>query len=171
MDTVPLKLDGLPIEIIQCIASHGLCEAALTLSHVNRSLYKACSDRQVFKSIIKNRNGHGGPNWDIMPLSDGSPTSSWARYALADSMARRWIAKADANPPWLPVHFPSWAPQLMCSSREFCRTISRDVAEICSQTLYLAPLTPQCYTLLSLKPWEMSSTPRPIMMWKRTPIR
>jgi len=119
MDAMPLKLDSLPVEIIQRIASNGPSESALTLSRTNRCLSRACNDRQVFKSILRNRNGFGGPNWIPVPLSSDAPTSSWARYALADSRAGQWAAGDWEYQAALPVDFLVWAPQLMSSCREF----------------------------------------------------
>ncbi len=115
---MPLEFGDLPVEIVQRIASHGPCESALALARVSRSLHRACNDRQVFKAILRNCNGYGGPSWDAVPLSNDSPTSSWARYALADSIARAWAAGNEVDRDEVPPSFAAWSPQLMCNSRE-----------------------------------------------------
>ena len=85
------RLDALPVEILHRIASLGTCEAALALSRVNKALYLACNDCLVYKAILDNRNGTGGPKWQhCLPLSMQSPISSWARYALAESKAAQY---------------------------------------------------------------------------------
>ena len=114
MSTEYYKLDALPIEIIRRIASLGNCEAALALSKVNRTIRTACHDWLVYKAILDNGNGNGGPAWQHRPpLSMESPVSSWARYALADSKA------AHSNHlTFDPEAFVSWAPQLMAYHRK-----------------------------------------------------
>ncbi len=110
------KLDALPVEILHRIASVGACEAALALSGVNRALHLACNDRLVYKAIIDNRNGTGGPKWQhCLPLSVQSPTSSWARYALADSKAAQYHTMNLNLEECI-----SWLPQLMaCHCKAF----------------------------------------------------
>ena len=117
------EFDDLPVEIIQRIASHGSCESALALARVSRTLHRACNDRQVFKAILRNRNGYGGPSWDNVPLSNDSSTLSWARYALADSIAGEWAAKDSADRDEVPPSFAAWLPQLMCNSRKYSLAI------------------------------------------------
>ena len=110
----PVKLDRLPIETLRRIASLGACEAALALSKVNRTLYAACNDRLVFKAIIDNRNGYGGPKWHHhLPLSMESPVSSWARYALADSKAAQ-----DRSSSLDPERIAPWVPHLVVYHRK-----------------------------------------------------
>ena len=112
MTSESLKLDRLPIEIIRRIASVATCEAVVALSQVNRTLHAACNDALVYKAIIDNRNGNGGPGWHHhLPLSMQSPVSSWARYALADSKAAQDRLK--------PTSIVSWAPQLIAYHRQF----------------------------------------------------
>lgn len=111
----PRKLDALPVEVLQRIASLGPCESTFALLRVNKAIYYACNDRQVFRAIVRNCNGHLGPDWTTVPLSNDSPMSSWARYALADSKARQWAAKSPTDVVSLGLR---WAPQLMASSRE-----------------------------------------------------
>ena len=112
-----LKLDKLPFELLQRIVSLGPCESIFSLTRVNRSIHRACNDRQAFKAIIKNSNGFIGPEWNLMPLSNDSPLSAWARYALADSKARQWPAEYPRDLAELRKSFLGWAPQLMAASR------------------------------------------------------
>ena len=116
------KLDALPVEILHHIASVGACEAALALSGVNRALRLACNDRLVYKAILDNRNGAGGPKWQhCLPLSMQSPISSWARYALADSKAAQYHTMSlDLK------GCVSWLPQLMAYH---CKTFSGQVPQ------------------------------------------
>lgn len=115
MRPASLKLDELPIEIVRRIASIGACEAALALSKVNRTLRAACHDTLVYKAIINNRNGNGGSEWKHnLPLSVESPVSSWARYALADSLATHGNILSLAPRSTIP-----WAPQLLVYHRKF----------------------------------------------------
>ena len=120
MKSSVLKLDQLPMEVLHRIISLCTCEAALALMKVNTLLHRACNDSLVFKSVLENRHGGELPTWQFTALSIDSPTSTWARYALADS-------KAAARPskPWIDG-FTSWAPHLMALHRmsnhrhEFC---------------------------------------------------
>lgn len=118
MDHYVSKLDTLPIELLRRICSFGLCESALTLLKVNRRLHQACNDRQVFKSIIENRNGYGGKCWTYLPLTLSSSVENWARYALADSKARRLM---DGDGEWDDTNgkegVDDWLPKLMASQR------------------------------------------------------
>ncbi len=110
MDTISLKLDTLPAEILQRIASGGSCEDVLTLSRVNRTLNRVCYSLHVFRSLIKNLNGYGGAEWHHCPLASADSTAAWARYALADSKARaskKRFAKGSV----------SYGPQLVISHR------------------------------------------------------
>jgi len=94
------KLDTLPVEIIRRIAAHGPCQSALALLKVNRALHHSCNDQLVFKSIINNGNGPSRemPAWYCTALTLRSPVSSWARYALADSiLAHMPISSAGHN--------------------------------------------------------------------------
>lgn len=127
---MPVRLDCLPVEVIQRIASYGACESVLTLTRVNKTLCTACNDRQVFRAILRNRNGYGGPRWDNIPLSNDSPTSSWARYALADSKAGELAAKDQRSQTSLPPGFHLWIPQLVLSSREFPHHVSASIGEL-----------------------------------------
>ncbi len=109
------KLDRLPTEILRRIASVATCEAVLASSKVNRTLRAACNDPLVYKAIIDNHNGNGGPRWyHHLPLSMQSPVSSWARYALADSRAAH-----DRIASLKPTSIVSWAPQLIAYHRQF----------------------------------------------------
>ena len=93
MGSPRIKLDLLPAEIIQRIASFSSCESVLALLEVNRMLYKTCNDALVFKSIIKNGSGHGVLKpWKCDLISQSTSTSTLARLALADSRARTWLA-------------------------------------------------------------------------------
>lgn len=108
------KLDELPVEIVRRIASVGACEAALALSKVNTTLHAACHDTLVYRAIINNRNGNGGSEWNHnLPLSIESPVSSWARYALADSLAPQ--GNISSLTPRLTT---IWAPQLLVYHRK-----------------------------------------------------
>ena len=122
MNSTSPKLDKLPIEVLRRIISLGPCEAALILLRVNRTLYGACNDNLVFKSIINNRDSNGVPNWHCTLLSIESPTSTWARYALADSKAAKWSTETYLSmtriPDFVSDRFVSWAPQLMASHRK-----------------------------------------------------
>lgn len=91
MSSTSPKLDSLPVEILQRIASYGPCESALALLRVSKAFHGACNNRHVFKSILIDCNGFGGPPWRSIPLSAESPTSSWARYAFADSKAKQLL--------------------------------------------------------------------------------
>ncbi|MCJ1304800.1 hypothetical protein MMC08_007613 [Hypocenomyce scalaris] len=117
MPSPPRNLDTLPVELIQRTAAAGPCESALALLKVNRSLYHACNDQLVFKSIMNNANGSSNklPTWHSIVLSCGVSTLSWARYALADSKARHMARDAVDTSNGIPDDFASWAPQLMAS--------------------------------------------------------
>ena len=115
MRSEPSKLDELPIEIVRRIASVGACEAVLALSKVNKTLHAACHDTLVYKAIIDNRNGNGGLEWNHnLPLSMESPVSSWACYALADSLAPQGNISS-----LTPRSILSWAPQLLVYHRKY----------------------------------------------------
>jgi hypothetical protein len=122
------KLDTLPVEIIRRIAAHGPCQSALALLKVNRALHYACNDQLVVKSIINNGNGPSRemPVWHCTALTLQSPISSWARYALADSiLAHMSIPFAGQNGDehaqeiyWINDYFlKKGAPQLMALHR------------------------------------------------------
>ena len=117
MDSRELKVDNLPVEILQRVASYLPATAALRFLRVNRSIYKACNDRQVFKAIVNNRNAYDGPIWTTIPLSADSPTSAWARYAVADLKARRWRPERHSSPTII-RDVVRWAPQLMSAGRK-----------------------------------------------------
>ena len=86
----------------------------MALIKVNKTLNLACNDPLVYKAIIENRNGNGGPQWQHhLPLSLDSPVSSWARYALADSKA------ACARTLSLQPAMMSWVPQLIAHHRQY----------------------------------------------------
>ena len=112
------SLDKLPLELLQRIISLGPCESILSLTKVNRNIHRACNDRQVFKAVIKTCNSFDGPEWKSIPLSNDSPLSAWARYALADSKARQWPTEYPKGLAELRSSFLAWAPQLMAASRE-----------------------------------------------------
>lgn len=86
----PVTLDSIPAEILQRIASFSDSESVLALIKVNRYIHRTCFDSQVFKSILRNRNGCGGKPWDC-ELFDTVSTSDLARLALADLRARTWL--------------------------------------------------------------------------------
>lgn len=109
MEKSGLRLDALPSEIIQRIASVGPCENVLALVRVNHALRRVCNDNHVFRSIIRNRSGWGGSEWQDIPLTGLDSTSAWARYALADSKA------VTADKMSSPKLFAKWGPQLMIS--------------------------------------------------------
>jgi len=113
MSSSSLKLDSLPIEILRRIATFSPCEAILALMEVSRILHRSCNDRLVFKSIIDYHNKRRSLKLQGPKLTIESPTSSWARYALADSKA----IKLPTDP--LIDKFVSWAPQLAASNRKF----------------------------------------------------
>lgn len=112
MSSSSLKLDRLPVEILRRIASISSCEATLALLKVSRFCHRACNDRLVFKAIIDNNNEGKTVTWHGPNLMIGSPTSSWARYALADSKATKL-----PNDPLIDK-FVSWAPQLAALNRK-----------------------------------------------------
>lgn len=128
------KLDALPVEILQLIASVGACEAALALCRVNRALRLACNDRLVYKAILDNRNGAGSPKWQhCLPLSMQSPTLSWARYALADSKAAQYHTMSlDLK------DCVSWLPQLMACH---CKTFPGQVPQPSGNSLFQIPFS------------------------------
>ena len=96
MASLQIKLDLFPTEIIQRIASFSSCESVLALLKVNRQLYKICNDGLVFRSIIRNGNGHGvSKPWACDLLSQTTSTFNLARLALADSRARAWLASIE----------------------------------------------------------------------------
>lgn len=122
MSLICRGLGGLPVEIIQRIASIGPCESAK--SFVMHAMTGTSSKPSL--QIVTTAKG---PDWPTVALSSDAPTSSWGRYALADSKARRWEAE---YPPCrfqelmdvlmdvdeLEDEFLRWAPQLMAASRE-----------------------------------------------------
>lgn len=115
METASRKLDTLPAEILQRIASGGSCEDVLTLSRVNRTLNRVCYSLHVFRSVIQKLNGYGGAEWHHCPLTSADSTAAWARYALADSKAR-------ASKKWFSKGSVSYGPQLMVSHRRSIET-------------------------------------------------
>jgi hypothetical protein len=92
MATYPMRLDLLPVEIIQHIASFSRCEDVLKLFEVNRSLHNACNDHFIFKAIINNKNGYKSLHlpWNCDFLSGETSASICAAFALADSKAWQW---------------------------------------------------------------------------------
>ena len=120
--SLTLSLDALPAELLQRIASFGPCESALALSKANKRIRHACNDRQVFISILKNRNDCLGPEWFPRHLASDAPTSSWARCALADTKARSWSTQEMTDYNELRSSFLPWAPQLMAASRMILHT-------------------------------------------------
>ncbi len=129
MASSPIQLDSIPVEIIQRIASFSPCESVLALLRVNRRLYKACNDDAVFKAVIRNGNGQNIIQpWDSDLLSQTASRSGWARFALADSRARRWIAPAQSGGQNGDRGSPEdtrigdiwrWAPQLVALQHPF----------------------------------------------------
>ncbi|KAL6720920.1 hypothetical protein ACLMJK_000019 [Lecanora helva] len=116
--------EKLPAELLQRIASLGPCESTLALAKVSKKVRDACNDRQVYIAVIKNCNGYEGSSWNSVPLTNESPLSSWARYALADSKARQWLDRDFSGEIEAPSHqlslfrrkFFTWAPQIMAAS-------------------------------------------------------
>ena len=81
-----------------------------------RRCYRICNDPLIFKALVHNGNGHDGPAWACVPLTPDALTSSWARYALADSRLRRFESR----------NVMAWIPQLMASRRKLRPTIFKD---------------------------------------------
>jgi len=131
MSSVPLKLDTLPAEIIKRIASWAPCESVLALLRVNRRLYRECNDHVVFKNVIMNRSGIGSePVWDISFLSGNTSASDCARFALADALAWKLVARCrfeesednsnrDSDHEKLGVSL--WGPQLVALHHPFIK--------------------------------------------------
>jgi hypothetical protein len=129
MASVPLKLDNLPSEIIKRFAACSPCESVLALLKTNRRLYQECNDHMVFKGIIRNGNGLDiMPLWDTGFLSGNTSASDCARFALADSMVRKWVAKVrhqdqeeneDSNEDDDLHDMINWAPQLVALHHPF----------------------------------------------------
>jgi hypothetical protein len=116
------RLDTLPVEIIQRIASCGPCESALALGKVCSTLHRACNNRFVFKSIIDNGNGRSFENddWQCTAVTSQCSTSECARWALADSQARQLVELLEGNARWSVTfddfwldEYTTWAPQIM----------------------------------------------------------
>jgi hypothetical protein len=85
-----LRLDTLPLEIIQRIATEGSCKEVIALRRVCRALHHACSDVIIMKRILDQsyiRSSASAQSsrsaWYDGALSLETPFSSWARYALA----------------------------------------------------------------------------------------
>ena len=115
MTSEPSKLDTLPFDILYRIASVGDCDAALSLSMVNKALRAACNNHLVHKAIREKFDGTPDSKWQHhLPLSKESPVSSWARYALADSKAAQHQTSSIKTEVLM-----SWAPQLMAHHRKF----------------------------------------------------
>ena len=119
MSSINLRtFDSLPTEVIQQIASAGSCESALALTKVNRNIRHICNDRQVYKAIRADQECPDDPDWSSELLSAEAPLSSWARYTLADSRARRWMAEDGQQSERMRVGFFDWAPQLLAIQRK-----------------------------------------------------
>ena len=117
MSAKQTTLNDLPVELLQRTASFLPCKTALNLFRVNKLIYEACYDRQVFESIIENRNACDGPLWTTIPLSNDSPTSAWARYAVVDLRAGQWHPEDYENLNFV-MDFVRWAPQIMAATRK-----------------------------------------------------
>ena len=109
-----MKLDELPVEILHPILSFGCCSSAIALLRCNRRLHHDCSDPLVFKSIISNRNGYGGPRWDSFPTQRETYASSLnalKKFAYADELALRYMHGQKVK------DMDQWLPQLMLCHR------------------------------------------------------
>lgn len=121
MDMASFKLDTLPAEILERIASDTSCQDVLALSKVNRTLNRVCYSVHVFKSMIEGSNGYGDANWQCYGLTNADGTAAWARYALADSMARAKQRRKG---------IAMYEPQLMAFHRWFTGTRSSLVGRL-----------------------------------------
>jgi hypothetical protein len=99
-----LRLDKLPLEIIQRIASYTSCKAILALQLVCRVLYHACSDVFIMKHFLERSlvrspiyAQHPKPAWYDSVLSLESPFLNWARYALAQEEMAEFIKDLEAK--------------------------------------------------------------------------
>lgn len=120
-DAASFKLDTLPAEILERIASDTSCQDVLALSKVNRTFNRVCYSVHVFKSMIEVGNGYGDANWQCYALTNDDSTATWARYALVDS-----IARAERRRKGMAMY----EPQLMASHRWFTRTRSSSVGRL-----------------------------------------
>lgn len=113
----PSRLDMLPTEIIQRIASKGSFESTISLLQVNRALYKACNNWTVFQGIIENNLHHFGPGsqWDLTSVAHRDP-SIWSRYAYADSKAVQFMYSKDK---FAAYQLNQWLPHLIALQRTY----------------------------------------------------
>ena len=89
-DRICVKLDRLPVEVIQNIASQCDARSILTLSRTNRHLRAACWHTLVLRHSLERHCDLWEENsFDIGSLSKSirSSTEGWARFALADQCA------------------------------------------------------------------------------------
>ncbi|KAF2493784.1 hypothetical protein BU16DRAFT_562745 [Lophium mytilinum] len=81
-----LKLNELPVEIIQHIASLGPCESTLTLLQVSRYIHNICNHWTTFRNIIEHQVSLAGQKWDYSTFLDNeSELQLWKNFALAAS--------------------------------------------------------------------------------------
>jgi hypothetical protein len=107
-----LKLDTLPTEILQRIASFCSYDSSTNLLLVNSTLRKACDDRWVFKHLINHANIQY--NWMCDDIVKGISLESMKQVALADHWARNMHHGATANAitKWLPQLFAWQHPSI-----------------------------------------------------------
>lgn len=107
-------LDQLPLELQQRIVSVADFPSLLSLSLTCRVLHRACQNATILRSLIKNRNGYGGPVWRYPDFFEKCSSPELARYALADARASQdgniWAFSI--------VNVDQWLPQLVALNRK-----------------------------------------------------
>ena len=80
-------LGTLPAELQERVFSFCSFRTLLRLSLTNKAIHHNTGGAPVIRAIINNRQGRGGQVWRYPYPTAESPSSVWARYALADDKA------------------------------------------------------------------------------------
>lgn len=97
-----MRFELLPIELQHKIVSFSSFRTVLNLTRVSHALHKLCENVAIFRDLIENRNGHGGPAWKCPILSAETDLETWKRYALADERSDEFDARNRKDMRWLP---------------------------------------------------------------------
>lgn len=124
------RLEWLPLEIVQNIASQCTIETLTSLSLCNHFWHEICRDPVVIRRFVANRNGYETVIKEPLDTSFLSPNTSVAilvRYADADAKAQAWtpsykLQENNLEDAPVDLDFLDWAAPLADLGHPFIRS-------------------------------------------------